>query len=52
MTKKDYVLIARVLRECADTAVGKGIAKRMAEELKRDNGAFRRDTFLSACGVE
>ena len=57
MTKKDYEIIAKVLREesrhtaCEKTIVA-GIANRLAVAMLRDNPSFKPARFLKACGVE
>lgn len=57
MTKKDFILIARVIRELVDTIdlpeeTRNLVAYEFARALKTTNGRFRPDTFLSACGAE
>jgi hypothetical protein len=59
MTKKDYELIAKTLRNYnylvpATTPapeVIEGICKDLATRLGDDNKKFNRDRFLAACGV-
>jgi hypothetical protein len=57
MTKKDYVLIARVLKRArgSDNTSAPQILDAVAEDLcgglELDNPAFNRERFLSACGV-
>lgn len=55
MTRKDYVKIARVIRESSD-ATGymeayEDLARRHAVELKSDNPRFDTVRFLLACGM-
>lgn len=64
MTKKDYIVIAAVIRDGAlinletlrDVEVNSltrlQIARTMANMLARDNSRFDRDRFLAACGVK
>jgi len=52
MTKKDYILLARVIKKSS----GKSYAicelvKELCEELKKDNSKFDSDRFLTACGL-
>lgn len=64
MTKKDYELIARVLKHGNDSVKNamdinpitggdmiNTISNYMANELKKDNPRFNRDMFMVACGV-
>lgn len=54
MTKKDYELIASVLRAAItdyDHLVVIDLARDFANALQADNPRFERDTFLRACGV-
>lgn len=58
MTKKDYELIASVLRQAkyvnktsADTKVWERICLLHASALGTTNPRFDRDKFLKACGV-
>lgn len=49
MTRKDYVLLARVLREGQDADENAAqIANRLARALKSDNPAFDADRFRAA----
>jgi hypothetical protein len=60
MTKKDYILIARVIKGEIENrgadSTGKQIigelARVLAGELKTQNERFNRDTFLKACNVD
>ena len=60
MTKKDYILIAKVIKEVATgwnydskyAYVVSTIAVQLAERLEKDNTRFNRDKFLKACEVE
>lgn len=62
MTRKDYELIARALKEArmhairSDAEEGGGfwlrvVASELALALASDNPRFDRDRFLKACGV-
>ena len=58
MTKKDYVLIARVIKDANDgmkngiiTEPVDFIASHLCEILEADNPRFNREQFLSACGL-
>jgi hypothetical protein len=60
MTRKDYELIARVLREkrpetrglgLLDQQMWHGIVTAMADALPATNPDFDRSRFLRACGV-
>ena len=66
MTKKDYELIARVLKdqlESCFTHVNKQIGtieaysvecvvKQLTKELEQDNPRFNRQKFMKACGLD
>lgn len=64
MSKKDYELIARAIREEVDNIreIYKGsrlglsavrrTAGRIADAMARDNAAFNRALFMKACGFE
>ena len=54
MTRKDFVLIARTIRnssEIIDETALEALAENFAEELAETNPNFDRDRFLKACGV-
>ncbi len=58
MTRKDYVLIAKVFADIVDD-FGQGeavqpslIAEELADALAKDNPQFDRERFLTACGVK
>ena len=54
MTRKEYVRIARAIKECVDiykSPCPATIADNIANELKKDNPSFDKDRFLKACGV-
>jgi hypothetical protein len=61
MTKKDYILLARALKDARTHADVEGGDMRtptvdetsgfIADALQRDNPRFDRDRFLTACGV-
>lgn len=63
MSKKDYVLIARALRESRDEAVRNAasqsaftaledVARRLASALKHADPKFQRAKFLRAAGAD
>ena len=56
MTRKDYNLIAEVLRDSLDLIVDdlalEALASNFADELALDNPRFDRARFLAACGVK
>lgn len=59
MTKKDYVLLARVFKMNYDALQQAGhktivwlIVKDICRELQQDNPRFDSDKFIKACGVE
>lgn len=52
MSKKDYELIARVLRGFTfgiDENEGELLAERFADELRATNPRFHRERFIAAC---
>ena len=49
MTRKDFVLIARVLSENTDHTA---IVCRFAQELAKVNPRFDTERFIKACGLE
>jgi hypothetical protein len=56
MTRKDYVLISRVINTARNidtekTGEGVAIAYLLADELAQENPRFNREMFLTACGV-
>jgi hypothetical protein len=60
MTRRDYVLLARVMAEASfetenplidAECMRVHIAQAMAKELARQNGNFDRGRFLEACGA-
>lgn len=65
MTKKDYIILARVISECTEkaramsgkrfcesTATLAVFAECLSDELIKDNQAFDRSRFLKACGLD
>ena len=60
MTKKDYILISKVLAshisdgaKCFDSEQDcRAIVESFADELKAENPKFNTELFLKACGVE
>ena len=55
MTRKDYKLIAEILRDSLDAIIDdlalEALASNFADELAKDNPRFNRERFLKACGV-
>ncbi len=59
MTKKDYVLIASVIKGCVindnEKLTGKQmlveVSYQLAEFLKADNAKFDKDKFITPCGI-
>jgi hypothetical protein len=61
MTRKHFVAIAALFKTEIDAAIAARrlteadtvarVARRLAVELARANGAFRFDTFYAACGL-
>lgn len=54
MTRKDYELIAKVLKnsdEVADDMTRNALADMFADALEDENPRFNRETFLRACGI-
>lgn len=55
MTRKDFQLIARVIKESEGAVIDDlsrdGLAEMFADELASTNPAFDRARFLKACGV-
>lgn len=49
MTKKDYVLIARVILKITDPELRWGVCADMATALYHDNNRFDIPTFIKAC---
>jgi len=57
MTKKDYILIASIIKGMPDFAPALRTAKvsyanAFADRLEEDNSKFNRKVFLDACGIE
>ena len=62
MTRKDYVMIAGIIKDANYTAskfndtrgaeMLTHIAIELSDELAKDNPRFNRDRFLDACGVK
>jgi len=56
MTRKDYRLIAEILKDSLDNIVDdmahEALSDVFAEELASTNPRFNREKFLRACGVE
>jgi len=55
MTRKDYALIAEILKKSGACGVGPftldALALSFAQELKKDNPNFKPALFLKACGL-
>jgi len=55
MTRKDYALIAEILKKSGACGVGPftldALALSFAQELKKDNPNFKPALFLKACGI-
>ena len=55
MTRKDYVLIAKLLKNANEDNYDNALVpliKWFADDLQADNPRFDRDRFLTACGVK
>ena len=52
MTRKDYVMIAKVFARSAGDDLAKLLAEDLADKLQADNPRFDRKIFLTACGVK
>jgi len=60
MSKKDYILIANVIKGESSTWAKQSVGGRavasvaffFAEKLAKENPRFDRDRFLTACGIE
>jgi hypothetical protein len=58
MTRKDYILIAEVIRASKLSWAGNNnylvddISRALADTLEQDNPRFNRARFLTACGVK
>lgn len=59
MTTKDYIIIARVLRETQidsdelyDQRKRKQLARAFATELRKDNERFDEEAFIRECGAK
>lgn len=61
MTKKDYILIAKAVKEARDDVqnaphnekyIVSTVAFALARELEKDNSRFDRQKFIEACGIE
>ena len=55
MTRKDYKLIAEILKKSGACGVGpftlRSLAVSFAQELQKDNPNFKPALFLKACGL-
>lgn len=62
MTKKDYEMLAKIMRDAVDGAAvqpklfsaqefARWVAEMMATKMALDNPRFSRKRFLTACGV-
>ena len=52
LTQKHFQFIARVLSEASSESSWADIVERFAQELAQTNPKFKRDLFISACGLE
>jgi len=52
MTRMHFEFIASVISELDDEALRNVVAAHFARELKRTNGQFKTERFLTACGIE
>lgn len=48
MTRKDYIIIARAIKNAESVAE---LAYRLADAMQADNPEFNRTKFLKACGL-
>jgi len=57
MTRKHYREIAEAIRIVRNQCTGEGlgalaeVAEELANIMKRENANFKRDVFLTACGI-
>ena len=51
MTKKDYILIAKVIKEAKENSIYY-LSYKMADALKTENQRFDYRKFLDACGID
>jgi hypothetical protein len=53
MTKKDYILIAKVIKARQENSPVsyKYLVKDLCIELEKDNQAFNTERFYQACGI-
>ena len=57
MTRKDYIMIAKIIKDSEvkykglnKSMINKGnLINALCYELKKDNSAFNKDRFISAC---
>lgn len=58
MTRKDYVMIAEVLKRSSEGGIFekplpiKDLVYRFADKLHQDNPRFDRERFMEACGLD
>jgi hypothetical protein len=55
MTKKDYILIAKLLKNANEDNYDNALEPLInwfADDLQEDNPRFNREMFLKACGVK
>lgn len=52
MTRKDFQLIANVVKQIDDKDIRTGTAFRFMVELRKTNPAFNASRFLTACEVD
>lgn len=51
MTKRDYQIVAHVIRQSRKSLIVQRIAYDLATEFQKENPLFDRETFLLACGL-
>lgn len=56
MTKRDFVMLAKVIKECPASSNGwihkPSFVAILASELEKHNSKFDAERFIQACGVE
>ena len=56
MTKSDFVMLAKVIKECPASSNGwihkPSFVAILAHELEKQNARFDNEVFIQACGVE
>lgn len=51
MTRRDFILIARVVAQIEPYPLRRAVAVEFVKELKLTNPAFNQKTFLNACNA-